>query len=203
MTGSASPLAVADIDCDEYTDLVVGTPYEDVGGQADSGYVQIIWGGAAGLGTGGPSADTRQTDFGSDRRRRRPVRLRRGCAGGRRPGRHPGAGRVRAGHRGARAATSAATTTPAGSACWHAFDGGNVADAVTQDTPGIPGAAEAGDRFGAAVSLNYLLGPDPALVDVAVGVPNEDIGSTADAGAVTVVQDIYDSSRRQSRLDQN
>ena len=38
-------VAVADIDCDEYTDLVVGTPYEDLSGQTDSGYVQIIWGG--------------------------------------------------------------------------------------------------------------------------------------------------------------
>ena len=45
-------LAVADIDCDEYTDLVVGTPNEDINGQADSGYVQIIWGSPAGLGSG-------------------------------------------------------------------------------------------------------------------------------------------------------
>ena len=45
-----SALAVADIDCDGFTDLVVGTPYEDINGQADSGYVQIIWGSAAGLG---------------------------------------------------------------------------------------------------------------------------------------------------------
>ncbi len=37
-----------------------------------------------------------------------------------------------------------------------AIDGGNVAISATQDTPGIPGAAEAGDRFGAAISINYL-----------------------------------------------
>ena len=30
-------LAVADIDCDEFTDLVVGSPYEDVGSAADAG----------------------------------------------------------------------------------------------------------------------------------------------------------------------
>ena len=45
-----SALAVADLDCDGFTDLVVGTPLEDINGQADSGYVQIIWGGVAGLG---------------------------------------------------------------------------------------------------------------------------------------------------------
>ena len=58
-----SALAVADLDCDGYTDLVVGTPLEDINGQADSGYVQIIWGGAAGLGTGDHSRQLTQNDF--------------------------------------------------------------------------------------------------------------------------------------------
>ena len=46
-----SSLAAADIDCDGYTDLVVGTPYEDINGQSDSGYAQVIWGASTGLGT--------------------------------------------------------------------------------------------------------------------------------------------------------
>ena len=56
-------LAAADFDCDDYTDLVVGTPYEDIGGQADSGYVQIIWGSADGLGSGVASRQITQTNF--------------------------------------------------------------------------------------------------------------------------------------------
>lgn len=64
-----------------------------------------------------------------------------------------------------------------------AYDGVNVELEVTQDSPGIPGAAESGDRFGAAVSLGYLLG-DRGTVDAAVGVPGEDIGSATDAGSV-------------------
>ena len=48
---------------------------------------------------------------------------------------------------------------PAGSVSWSRLDGGNIPIEVTQDTPGIPGAAEPGDRFRAAVSLNYLVGP--------------------------------------------
>ena len=48
-------IAVGDVDCDEFTDLVVGSPYEDVGTAVDSGYVQIVWGAAGGLGSGSPS----------------------------------------------------------------------------------------------------------------------------------------------------
>ena len=56
-------LAVADVDCDEYTDVVVGSPYEDVGGQTDAGLVQIVKGGPGGLGSAG-SDDINITDFG-------------------------------------------------------------------------------------------------------------------------------------------
>ena len=76
-----------------------------------------------------------------------------------------------------------------------ATDGGNVASWVTQNTAGIPGAAEAGDRFGAAISINYLSSGSLGLgaaVDAAVGAPNEDVGSVKDAGAVTIVEDVYD-----------
>ena len=83
-----------------------------------------------------------------------------------------------------------------------AVDGGTGSDTVTQDSPGIPGTAEAGDRFGAAVSINYLVG-DGGTVDVAVGVPNEDIGSLADAGSVIVLQDLYDPVETAVALDQN
>jgi hypothetical protein len=47
---------------------------------------------------------------------------------------------------------------------------------VTEDTPGIPGAVEAGDRFGAAVDTFF---------NVAwVGVPDEDLGGIRDVGMV-------------------
>jgi hypothetical protein len=59
----------------------------------------------------------------------------------------------------------------------------------------VPDTAEAGDRFGAAVSINEFLTEDPAsddfVIDVVVGAPNEDVGSAADAGTVTVVKDVY------------
>jgi hypothetical protein len=51
-----------------------------------------------------------------------------------------------------------------------------TAEIWTQNTPGVPGNAEAGDRFGATVSVNGYL----------VGVPGEDIGAVKDAGVVQI-----------------
>jgi hypothetical protein len=48
--------------------------------------------------------------------------------------------------------------------------------AVTEDTPGMPGAVEAGDRFGAAVDAFLGVGW--------VGVPYEDLGAVRDVGMV-------------------
>jgi hypothetical protein len=56
---------------------------------------------------------------------------------------------------------------------------------LTQDTAGIPGQAEAGDRFGSAV-LTAELGPLTARLRLAVGSPGEDLGTVRDAGMVSV-----------------
>jgi hypothetical protein len=85
-------LAVADIDCDDYTDVVVGTPLEDVGAHVDSGYVQVF-----------PTNDL------------------------------------------------------AADVSW------------TQGSPGVPGRADAGDRFGA--SLNTVAGAAERVL--LVGVPDD------------------------------
>lgn len=66
---------------------------------------------------------------------------------------------------------------------------------LTQDSPGVPGAAEKGDRFGAAVSSVTQWSQDgwePSWTRnsmVGVGAPGEDIGAAADAGAVTFGSD--------------
>jgi FG-GAP repeat protein len=49
--------------------------------------------------------------------------------------------------------------------------------AATQDTPGVAGGAEAGDRFGSVLSGG-------TSYDLLVGVPLEDVGGLADAGTV-------------------
>ncbi|WP_052868054.1 FG-GAP and VCBS repeat-containing protein [Streptomyces niger] len=50
-------LAHGDLNDDGYGDLVVGTPLEDVGGDADGGSVTILWGGASGLSGGTTVSD--------------------------------------------------------------------------------------------------------------------------------------------------
>jgi hypothetical protein len=181
-------LAAADLDCDDFTDLVVGSPYEDVGG-ADSGLVQIVWGASTGLGTGRASTTLSPATFGNTAH-----------AGDEFGYAVDALEDVGQGGTGAPSAYALAIGAPGwdvGSqqdAGWVgfqvAYDGDNVEVEVTQDSPGIPGAAESGDRFGAAVSLGDLLG-DRGTVDAAVGTPNEDIGNRADAGAMTIVRDLY------------
>ena len=62
--------------------------------------------------------------------------------------------------------------------------------AVSQDSPGIPGGAERGDRFAAGVAYARIYNWDSEadaqswLDLVAVGSPGEDIGSLSDAGSV-------------------
>ncbi|GHC80526.1 FG-GAP-like repeat-containing protein [Streptomyces flavofungini] len=55
-----------------------------------------------------------------------------------------------------------------------------------QDTPGVPGAEEEGDRFGDALAVGDVTGDGYA--DIALGVPGEDVGSVTDAGSVVLVR---------------
>jgi hypothetical protein len=54
-----------------------------------------------------------------------------------------------------------------------------------QDTPGVPGVNEAGDRFGLTLAVGDFDGD--AYDDLAVGVQHERVGSLADAGSVTIL----------------
>jgi hypothetical protein len=57
---------------------------------------------------------------------------------------------------------------------------------ISQESPGVPGASESGDRFGAALALSSgCTFDDPAAL--AIGAPGESIGSATSAGAITLV----------------
>ena len=56
---------------------------------------------------------------------------------------------------------------------------------LTQDSPGVPGTAELGDGFGAALAVGDFDGD--GFADLAVGVPLEDVGAVVDAGAANVL----------------
>ncbi|WP_405505507.1 FG-GAP-like repeat-containing protein [Streptomyces purpurascens] len=57
---------------------------------------------------------------------------------------------------------------------------------LNQDSPGVPGSAEAGDGFGTDVRVADVNGD--GYPDVATGLPGENLGSVADAGAVVVLR---------------
>jgi hypothetical protein len=61
--------------------------------------------------------------------------------------------------------------------------GGTAGAGIWQETPGIPGVSETGDRFGASVAA---LDITVQKSQIAIGVPGEDIGTVKDAGDVTV-----------------
>lgn len=56
---------------------------------------------------------------------------------------------------------------------------------ITQNTAGVPDAAEAQDLFGASTAFADL--DQDGYSDLVVGAPDEDLGSALDAGAVTIL----------------
>ncbi|HEU5158191.1 MAG TPA: hypothetical protein VFU43_14430 [Streptosporangiaceae bacterium] len=56
---------------------------------------------------------------------------------------------------------------------------------LSQDTPGVDGAPEAGDQFGAALALTSECEHDgPSHIKLVVGTPGEDEGAIADSGMI-------------------
>src|SRR5262245_11005960 len=55
----------------------------------------------------------------------------------------------------------------------------------SQDSPGVPGTVEFGDDFGLVLATGDF--DNDGFDDLAIGVPDEDIGTTVDAGVVVVI----------------
>jgi Domain of unknown function (DUF1929)/FG-GAP repeat len=178
-------VAAADLDNDGNTDLLVGTPYEDINGQADSGLAQVIWGSSSGLGKGKSSTEITQTSFG------RTV-----TAGDQLGFAFDATNELGSDLPMIAVGVPGGNVSGQNDAGWVGFytAGPNDPRAVDQDSAGIPGAAEAGDRFGESITLGLLAGTS-TRVDAAVGTPGEDLGSgtsqITDAGAFTIINDLY------------
>lgn len=177
-------LAVGDFDFNGSDDLAIGVPFENVGVVVDAGAVNVIYGAAAGLGPVGNDFWTQDVpgvlelaepgdqfgyalaagNFNGDLRDDLAVGI---------PAENLGA-IVDAGAVAVFYGTAAAAgLSPAGNQFWNQ-NVGIVAD-----------VAEAGDLFGRSLAAGDF--NNDGRDDLAIGVPFENIGAIADAGAVNVL----------------
>ncbi|MDT3724382.1 trypsin-like serine protease [Streptomyces sp. DSM 41972] len=168
----AEAIDTTDFDEDGCTDLVVGTPGENIGSVVDAGMVDILHGAPGGLGTGALKA----------------THYEQGAGGSSLGASAPETG-DRFGH--AVAAGTTAEGVPFVVAGAPGESLGSVAEAgqvfylhgttnisINQDKPGVPGAVETGDRFGTTIAADAH--------HFVIGAPNEKIGADADAGNLAV-----------------
>ncbi|MCF6262146.1 MAG: FG-GAP repeat protein [Xanthomonadales bacterium] len=178
-----SALAAGDFNGDGFDDLAIGIPGEDIGSGAaqveNAGAIQVLFGRGSGLSTA------------------RSVILRRGTNLSGSPVTDEFIGGVlAAGNANASFGDEliigipnfsiSATLDNAGAIIIVSdVDGAVLDQTITQASTGIPGVAEADDRFGAALALGDFDGN--GFAEVAVGVPGEGVGVIAGAGAINII----------------
>ncbi|MFJ4435619.1 esterase [Streptomyces sp. NPDC088923] len=172
-------LATFDHDQDGCTDLVVGTPGEDIDSSPDAGSVQVLHGAPGGLGTGPAALNLIQgTGEGAIKATTPEAGDRFGAA-------------IAAGHTAqgepylviGAPGEDLGTVVDAGVAYYLR---GNVNVAINQNTPGTQGPAEEGDLFGASLA--------GSAHHIVIGAPGEAVGTLKNAGSVQVFQHGLNSS---------
>ncbi|MFF0082254.1 trypsin-like serine protease [Streptomyces canus] len=170
--GFGEAIDTVDYDEDGCTDLVVGTPGEDLGTATDGGMVDILHGAPGGLGTGTVKVTHFQQGEGAG------AIAASSSESGDRMGHALAAGETAAGEPYVVIGVpgeSLGTVTKAGMAFYLR---GKINASVHQDKTDVPGAAETNDGFGTSVAADAN--------HIAVGAPNEDIGGDAASGNLAV-----------------
>lgn len=183
-----SSVATADLDCDGYADLVVGAPMFDNPGAVDSGNVTMLYGDSSGFTASSAQHVLDSENFGASLgagdRFGFAVDAVEDLGQGGTPA--PDAYGIIVGipYRNAGGVWDSGAV-----AAKTAIDGGTNTQWIDQETPGVPGGSATGDRFGYSVTFGQF--DSAGTIDVLVGAPYEDVGSSSDAGAVTRLDDLY------------
>ncbi|MER6225273.1 trypsin-like serine protease [Streptomyces sp900105755] len=182
-----------DYNQDGYTDLVVGTPSEDLDKATDAGMVDVLYGAPGGIGTGSVKDTHFEQDTGTG-----------SIAGsapetGDRMGQAVAAGTTASGEPFLVIGVpgEAIGSVPKAGMAFYVRDSTSVGITtanvgITQDSTGVPGAVEANDAFGSSVAADAN--------HFAIGAPNEAIGTDAAAGNLAVFSHKLNSENRPTPL---
>ena len=181
-----STMLATEVDGEPPMDLVIGAPGEPVNRVASAGAVYIVYGAALGLGAGRAAVRLTAVSLGLSNDGGRF-----GAALAAWPGLPSGQPQLAVGE------PLATVDGKSGAGRLVSIKAPSLTvDRVISQGHGMPGAVEAGDRFGA--SLTTIWDDVVERLFLLVGSPYEDVGSVADAGAVTLIE-----PARSSMITQN
>ena len=179
-------LAIGKINKDNYGDLTIGTPFENYYDDGDgTGMITQLWGGSAGASLTGVTSVTGEAITHTVKVTGTYV-FSLGLNMGITDTNGDGYGEIVAGTAGTEVAwyrAPGAVVSLVGRSTGLSATGVKV---ITQNSSGVAGAAEQDDWFGDSIGVGDVTGD--GLGDVLVGVPGEDIGSTADAGSLVLLR---------------
>ncbi|MET7975644.1 trypsin-like serine protease [Streptomyces mirabilis] len=171
--GFGQALASVDYDEDGYTDLVVGIPSEDIGTVANAGMVTVLYGSPDGLGKGKAALNLVQgTGAGDILAAVSEANDQMGAA--------LAAGKTAAGEPYLLIGMPGQNLKGYVDAGQVFYLRGTTNVKIHQDSSGVVGVIEAGDRFGASVAGDAN--------NITIGSPGETVGTAANAGMVTILK---------------
>ncbi|MCX4231819.1 trypsin-like serine protease [Streptomyces ortus] len=185
--GFGEALATVDYNQDGYTDLVVASPGEALADVPNAGMVHVLFGGPSGLGTGAVKSKNLEQGAGTG------AILASTSEAGDRMGQALTAGTTAAGRPWILIGVPGESVGTEAGAGMVFYVYGDTSRTLHQDLPtSVPGVAEAGDKFGAAVAGdgNFF----------AIGAPGEAIGTATESGTVALFSHTLDADGRPTSI---